>query len=75
MSDTARPDLLWGRAPLPQMLNGHPLPYSDARGAREFLDMMRVPYVICRRQRYYRLETVRAALERHEQGLIAPAAV
>jgi hypothetical protein len=74
MPDITQPDLLWGRAPLPQMLNGRPLPYGDTRQARAFLDALAVPYVICRRQRYYRLETVREALDRYEQGLIATAA-
>jgi hypothetical protein len=75
MSDTTQPDLLWGRAPLPQMLNGRPLPYSDSRGAREFLDAMNVPFVVCRRQRYYRMETVREALDRYEHRLTASVAV
>lgn len=58
-------DILDGRIPFPQVQQG--LGYNDRRQAQVFLDNLHVPFVVVRRQRFYRPEDVRAAIDRHTQ--------
>jgi hypothetical protein len=72
--DAATPDLLGGRRPLRALIADGSIPYRDPRRAREFLDRFETPYIICRRQRWYRPAAVTEALERHERQAVEGAA-
>jgi hypothetical protein len=51
---------------LRELIEGGELPYQDRRQAQEFLDRIGAPYVLIRRERHYRRDDIRRAIEETE---------
>jgi hypothetical protein len=61
MPDVADHTVLGGRVSLTRLIRQGTVPYQTDKRAKIWLDGLRVPYVIVRRQRHYRPDDIKAA--------------
>jgi hypothetical protein len=68
MSDVVDHVVLGARVSLPQLVHERVLPYRTEKRAKVWLDGLRVPFVIICRQRHYRLDDIKAAIDRETRS-------